>query len=105
MKQSEISSIFFDVYNGFDNIMTPNLVELGSCGDFVYEISSGRGLALKGLSQMEEGSNTIYGVTILEHNGGDDSRRTALGIYGKRFDLSGCHSTLGEAKEAISSLS
>lgn len=59
------------------NFMTPDFIEYGRTGIFVYEITKGRGLD----------GNDIYGVTVVET---DKCKRTELGK---------CVDSLEEARE------
>lgn len=78
----QIKKIFYEVYNGEKNFMTPSIIKYGKAGRFVFELSTGRGL----------GDGAIYGVTVLEKTGG---------VYEKRHDMNQCFSSREEANDYI----
>lgn len=56
MRQYEIADIFQKRFKGEVNIMTPNIIQLGSIkGEYVYEISHGAGCFVP----------NVYGVTVI----------------------------------------
>lgn len=57
--QEDIRAIFRDTVKG-SNFLTPNVVYYDRSGEFIVELSSGRGLTL---------GVTVYGVTVLTSEG------------------------------------
>lgn len=72
----------FTKYVKDKNLLTPNFIEYGRAGRFVYEITSGRGF----------NEEHIYGVTVVE-----------TGV-GHLHDLSKCFYSLKAARDYASSL-
>lgn len=75
MTNAQIAAKFRRAYKGQNNFMTPKVLEYGEAGDFLYEISEGRGIV----------SDMLYGVTVLT-------------AQGEKSSLSTCFDTFGHAK-------
>lgn len=54
---TEISEVFYKVYNGSPNFMTPQIEEYGISGKYYYELSSGDAFL---------GHGRIFGLTFLD---------------------------------------
>lgn len=83
-----VAARFRQVYKGSKNFMTPEILEYGKTGPFLYEISKGEGFSHK----------TIYGLTILE----DCPTKQIKTV--RRPDLSSCYHSLSEVRDAITAL-
>lgn len=71
MKWMTPEQIFYNVYKGKPNIMTPNIVGYYDLGEYVAELSWGRGFD----------GHRRYGVTVLTRSG----ERTTLSKGGLTF--------------------
>lgn len=80
---SYISTAFKKAFNGEPNFLTPNIESHGKSGEYLWELSYGRGFS----------DNTIWGVTVLTKAG-----KKTSGISQGGF------STRGEAVDYILSL-
>ena len=60
MKRDQIATVFFGAYNGKRNFMTPNVVQYGTAGEYIYELSTSDSL-WQGMKP--------FGVTLLYPNG------------------------------------
>jgi hypothetical protein len=83
LSQYDIKNMFNVAYNFTANFMTPDVIKYGMAGNYVYEISTGKGFM----------NDSIYGVTVLERDTGN-----------KRHDLSKCFGTEEKAYNYISEL-
>jgi hypothetical protein len=63
----EVKALFDKFYKGNKNIMTPDVLEYGTAGELIYEISSGEFLG-----------KDLYGLTLLETNPLSRSQHTSL---------------------------
>jgi len=74
-------------YGNSRNFMTPEVLEIGmATHDIAYEISKGKGIS----------DNIIYGLSVVKLH--------PDGITERMYDISGCHSSLKEAREVITNL-
>ena len=80
----EVEQLFLTTLKG-KNFMTPNIIEYGNTGNFLYELSEGTGMS----------GQPIYGVTVLElldYETEEVRRRT---------DMGQCHDSLEDARDHI----
>lgn len=82
LSQTDIRNLFRAAFDGGKNFMTPDVIQYGQKGPWVYELSLGEGFDRR----------PIYGVTVLTRRGE------------KRHDLSVCMHSLSAAKLYIASL-
>jgi len=97
MQHYEIKEVFNRFFKS-KNIMTPYVLDYGKKNNHIFEISKGKGIDHK----------TIYGVTVLEINGGDESGAYTKTINSTNYyhdtDLSClCHS-MDEVNNYVSTL-
>ena len=83
MTYDQIAATFSRVYKGNSNFMTPDRIRFGSSGEYIFELSSGRGIS----------TPFLYGVTLLYRTGSKPDH-----------DNNRCFNTRGEAEEYIDSL-
>ena len=82
MRHDQIVKTFKKVFKGQNNFMTPDVLEYGQRGEYIFEVSKGKGI----------GGETIYGLTV-------------LGISGEHYhELSGCYHSIKDINEAIAKL-
>jgi hypothetical protein len=80
--------LFDKVYNGQKNIMTPTILQHGTAGEYIWELSSGQGIFP---------GDMIYGVTVLRRTGPDTAERTPS-------TMNKCFGSKGLAEQYIRSL-
>lgn len=86
-------------YGNSKNLITDNIIRYGKIDrDTAYELSSGRGLELKGLTSMRQGPNIIYGVSVVRYFDHDGSTVRLYAPWSGVFD------SLWEAEHHIKKL-
>jgi hypothetical protein len=70
MTSKTIERMFDKKCNGQTNWVTPNVINFGESGKYIWELSSGEGMS----------GNIIYGVTFLTKNG-DDADDISMGGF------------------------
>lgn len=82
--QSSIRDLFFYVFKGNKNIMTPDVLNYGSRGNYAYELATGNGFR----------GDEIFGVTIIDIDTKEHNHELSEGGF----------NTLKDAKDYINTL-
>lgn len=85
MTTEQIQQVFGRVYKGHGNFMTPNSIRHGEKGDYIYEVSEGRGFT----------NEKIYGLTCL---------KKVKGVYVRDTEHNDCHHSIASVDEAIAKI-